>query len=136
MNLNSTTDPHSGKHSLEVKYLGFDGWAGVAWQHPLNDWGQLPGGFNLNGAEKLTFWARGKKGGEKVSFGIGILADDVPYNDTVMKELSEVKLSEEWKQYSINLKGEDLSQIKTPFWWRLASPGLPVTFYLDDIQFE
>lgn len=71
-----------------------------------------------------------------MSFGIGILADDVPYNDTVMKELSEVKLSEEWKQYSINLKGEDLSQIKTPFWWRLASPGLPVTFYLDDIQFE
>jgi hypothetical protein len=136
MNLNSTTESHSGKHSLEVKYLGFDGWAGVAWQHPLNDWGQLPGGFNLNGAEKLTFWARGKKGGEKVSFGIGILADDVPYNDTVMKELSEVKLSKEWKQYSINLRGEDLSQIKTPFWWRLASPGLPVTFYLDNIQFE
>lgn len=136
MDLNSTVNPNSGKHSLEVKYLGFDGWAGVAWQHPLNDWGQLPGGFNLNGAEKLTFWARGKKGGEKVSFGIGILADDVPNHDTVMKELNEVKLSNKWKQYSINLKGEDLSQIKTPFWWRLASPGLPVTFYLDDIQFE
>lgn len=136
MDLESDVNPKSGKYSLEVTYRGFDGWAGVAWQHPLKDWGQLPGGFNLTGAKKLTFWARGKNGGERISFGIGILADDVPYNDTVMKELSELKLSDDWKKYTINLEGEDLSQIKTPFYWRLGSPGFPVTFYLDHIQFE
>jgi hypothetical protein len=50
-----------------------DQWGGVVWQHPANDWGDANGGFNLTGAKKLTFWARGEKGGEKVSFEFGLL---------------------------------------------------------------
>ncbi len=136
MDFESENNPKTGEHALEVTFSGFDGWAGVAWQHPLNDWGQQPGGFNLTGATKLTFWARGKKGNEKVTFGIGILGDDVPFNDSVIKDMGEVKLSDKWNKYSIDLNGEDLSRVKTPFFWRLGSPGFPVTFYLDDIKFE
>jgi len=40
------------------------------------------------------------------------------------------------KKYTIDLDDEDLTRIKTPFVWTLAGRGRPLTFYLDDIQFE
>src|SRR5439155_27036128 len=43
-----------------------NGWAGIYWQNPANNWGNRPGGFNLNGAKKLIFKAKGEKGGETV----------------------------------------------------------------------
>ena len=111
-------------------------WVGVAWQHPANDWGDQPGGYDLTGARKLTFWARGEEGGEKVDFGVGLLGSDKEYPDTAKAELKGVKLKREWKRYSIDLDDEDLTRIKTPFVWTLGGRGRPVTFYLDDIQFE
>ena len=136
MDWESTEDTHSGETSIKVHYSAFDNWVGVTWQHPMNDWGDLAGGYNLTGAEKLTFWGKGKNGDEVISFGVGILKDDREYYDTAFSELNDVKLSDEWKQYTIDLKGKDLRRIKTPFYWTLGSPGFPVTFYLDDIQFE
>src|SRR5271154_3660186 len=43
-----------------------NGWTGIYWQNPPNNWGIRPGGFNLNGAKKLVFKAKGDKGGETV----------------------------------------------------------------------
>lgn len=40
-----------------------------------------------------------------------------------------------WKPYTLDLKGLDLSRIKTGFCWTLAATGKPVTFYLDDIRY-
>lgn len=136
MDWESTEDTYTGETSIKVYYRAFDNWVGVTWQHPMNDWGDLAGGYNLSGAEKLTFWAKGKKGDEVVSFGVGILKDDREFYDTAFAEMKDVKLSDEWKQYTIDLTGKDLRRIKTPFYWTLGSPGIPVTFYLDDIQFE
>ena len=51
---------------MKVKYKAPGNWTGIAWQNPANDWGDLPGGYDLTGAKKLTFWARGE-------FGIEIL---------------------------------------------------------------
>ena len=48
----------------------------------------------------------------------------------------DIKLSKKWKKYSLNLKRKDLTQIKTGFVWATYSSGFPVTFYLDDIQYE
>ena len=45
-------------------------------------------------------------------------------------------LTKDWKQYSIDLAGKDLSCIKTGFGWSLRGAGKLVTFYLDDIQYE
>ena len=59
---------HTGGNSIRITYsgAGTQGWAGIYWQHPANNWGTVPnGGFNLTGAAKLTFWARGENGGEK-----------------------------------------------------------------------
>lgn len=137
LNMDATVSPYRGENCLEVNYKTYaEDWVGVAWQHPVNDWGEQPGGFNLSGAKKLTFWARGKDGGERVDFAVGILGEDRKYSDTAKAELKGVKLKREWQQYSIDLKGKDLSQIKTPFVWTTFSKGLPVVFYLDDIQFE
>ena len=131
-----TANPHSGKTCLKVDYTAADNWGGVVWQNPANDWGDLPGGWNLTGAKKLTFWARGDKGGENVSFLLGLLGKDKTYSDTATGKLGPVTLTKEWKQYTLDLTGKDLLQIKTGFAWTLAASGQPVTFYLDDIWYE
>lgn len=130
-----TTNPHGGKTDLKVQYTSGHGWGGVVWQSPANDWGKKPGGFDLTGAKKLTFWARGEEGGEKVSFSFGIL-DKADFHDTAKGEIKDQELTKDWKQYTIDLAGKDLSQIKTGFVWVLGAKGDPVTFYLDDITYE
>ena len=55
--------PHSGEHCTRVTFDRNDDWGGVVWQHPTDDWGDKPGGFDLTGAKELTFWARGSSGG-------------------------------------------------------------------------
>lgn len=132
----ATEQPRSGPTCLEIRYDAPGMWAGVAWQHPANDWGDKPGGYDLTGARRLTFWARGAEGGEKVDFGVGLLGGDRPHGDSVRAELKGVKLKREWKRYAIDLGGRDLSRVKTPFVWSLAGRGRPVRFYLDDIRFE
>ena len=136
LDLESTDSPHSGATCLEVLYDAPGMWVGVAWQHPANDWGDQPGGYDLTGAKKLTFWARGDEGGERIDFAVGMLGSDKEYPDTAKAELKGVKLKREWKRYSIDLDDEDLTRIKTPFVWTMGGRGRPVTFYLDDIQFE
>ncbi|NNF07522.1 MAG: hypothetical protein HKN21_12240, partial [Candidatus Eisenbacteria bacterium] len=125
-----------GETCIEVVYSDPGYWGGVVWQHPPNDWGDLPGGYNLTGAKKLTFWARGKDGGEFVDFAVGILGSDKPYPDTAKASKKGVKLKQEWKKYTIKLDGKDLTQIKSGFIWTLGGQGRRVTFYLDDIRFE
>ena len=64
-------NPHSGATCMKVSYSDNGNWAGIFWQSPANDWGDKPGGANLSKAATLVFWARGEKGGEKVSFFMG-----------------------------------------------------------------
>jgi hypothetical protein len=136
MDPGSTENPHSGQTCLKVEYTARDNWGGVVWQSPANDWGDAPGGWNLTGAKKLTFWARGARGGEVVNFSFGLLGKDKKFPDSASNQLEKVRLTDEWSQYTIYLKGQDLSRIKTGFSWSLAANGAPVTFYLDDIRYE
>lgn len=135
MNEKCTTSPHTGDTCIKAEYKAGDQFGGVVWQDPANDWGDKPGGKNLTGAKALTFWARGENGGEKIEFKFGVLGADKKFHDSASGSTT-VTLGKEWKQYSIDLKGKDLSQIKTAFCWVLAGQGSPVTFYLDDIQYE
>ena len=132
---NSTDDPHSGKSCLKVQYKAADNWGGVVWQSPADDWGDKPGGFDLDGAKKLTFWARGAQGGEKVEFGFGLIGREKKYYDTTKGKTTET-LTTDWKQYTIPIGDVDLSRIKTGFYWTAAATGAPITFYLDDIKYE
>ncbi len=135
MNEQATTNPYHGSTCIEVNYNAPNGWGGVVWQSPANDWGDQPGGWNLSGATKLSFHARGKVGGEKIKIGFGVLGKDKPFFDTDKGEV-EFTLTNDWKQYSISLAGKNLKQIKTGFMWVVAGQGKPITFYLDDIVYE
>lgn len=112
-------------------------WAGIYWLNPANNWGRLKGGFNLNGAAKLTFWAKGKNGGEQIQeFTIGGIEGDYPDSDKII--MGPVILSNQWKKYTVDLRGKDLSYISGGFAW---STGVDVNsetcvFYLDEIRYE
>ncbi|NNE07472.1 MAG: hypothetical protein HKN20_02795 [Gemmatimonadetes bacterium] len=136
MNFESKNDPHSGETCLEIRYGGPGQWVGVAWQHPANDWGDEPGGYDLTGAKRLTFHARGEEGGEKIDFGVGLLGSDKPHPDSVIEKLEGVKLEKKWKRYTIKLENKDLSRVKTGFVFTTAGRGRATKFYLDDIRYE
>ena len=113
------------------------GWAGVYWQNPSNNWGTRPGGYDLTGAKKVTFWAKGEKGGERIEeFKVGGIAGEYPDSDVA--GIGPVVLTAEWQQYSIDLEGKDLSSISGGFCWVANADSNPqgVTFYLDDIKYE
>ena len=128
--------PHSGKTCLKVSYTASSKWGGVVWQNPANNWGDKPGGWNLTGAKTLTFWARGDRGGEVVTFLFGLVGKDKPNADTGSGKLDSVALTKQWKKYAIDLKGKNLSHIVTGFAWTLGAPGHPETFYLDDVKYQ
>ncbi len=135
LELDCAEEPHSGKACIKVSFDRNTGWGGVVWQNPDGDWGEKPGGRDLTGATKLSVWARGGSGGEKVKFGYGIIGRDRKYYDTAAGEL-EASLTRRWREYVIYLDDKDLRRIKSGFYWSFASPGRPVLFYLDDIRYE
>ena len=134
-------NPHSGTTCIQFVYSAKksqgQGWTGVYWQNPANNWGSKKGGFDLTGMTKLVFWARGAKGGEVIQkFMVGGIKGVYP--DSTVVETGPVELTDTWKQYSINLAGKDLSYINGGFAWVTTTDLNPqgCTFYLDDIKFE
>jgi len=131
-------NPHSGATCIKIIYAGGGGWAGLFWQNPANNWGNEPGGYDLKGAKKLVFWARGEKGGEKISeFKIGGIAG--PYSDSDQASIKDITLTPDWKEYTIDLSGKDLSHIVGGFCWIIRDASISygsITFYLDDIYYE
>ena len=132
------TDSHSGSSCIRVTFTANgDNWAGIYWQEPENNWGTVPnGGYNLEGASKVTFWARGENGGEKVEFFVGGIQGQYP--DSLAKmSTGYVTLTNSWYKYTINLSG-DLSNVVGGFGWVTNSPNNPdgATFYIDDIKYD
>jgi len=112
-------------------------WSGIYWLNPANNWGSRKGGYNLQGAQKLTFWAKGENGGERIEeFTIGGITGDYPDSDSAV--IGPVILTDEWRQYSIDLRGKDLSYISGGFSWSSSVDVNPdgCTFYMDNIIYE
>ena len=133
--------PHSGTTSIQIIYNNnaTQGarWAGIYWQNPPNNWGTRPGGYDLTGAKKLTFWARGDKGGERIEeFKVGGITGE--YADSDVAGIGPVVLTADWQQFTIDLEGKDLSSISGGFCWATNLDVNPegATFYLDDIRYE
>lgn len=132
----STEFVHEGSTSLKVSYTGRRGWAGLAWQDPPNNWGEMEGGFDMTGAGALEFWVRGEKGGEEVSFGIGLLDEKTDHPDSVIIKTPKIKLGTEWKRFRIGFQpGDDLTSIKVPFVITIEGRGKPTTIYVDSVRF-
>jgi hypothetical protein len=137
-----TENPHSSPTCIRITYSAVrsqgEGWAGIYWQYPDKNWGGNPDGRNLTGAKKLTFWARGQKGGEKAEFKVGGISGKYP--DSIQPPVSTgvIVLSDKWQQYIIDLKGKDLSHIIGGFVWVTSKSQNPngSTIYLDDIRYD
>ena len=127
--------PYDGSAAIRMRYEGTFGWVGVAWQDPPNNWGDLDGGYDLTGATALEVWARGEYGGEKLSFGVGIIQTDKAHPDSAIRKVDGIELTREWQRYTVPLKNADLSSIKTGFVVTLIGRRTPVTVYLDRIRF-
>lgn len=139
----SAEDPYSGATCIQVTYSAEKtraaGWAGVYWQYPENNWGEIPG-YDLtgNGLTKLTFWAKGK-GFVKFKVG-GINDSNNPYHDSITPAVSSstLTLDNSWTQYTIDLTNRDMSNVIGGFClvvtYEQNADGC--TVYLDDIQFE
>lgn len=126
---------HSGKTSIKVSYTYSNDWFGLGWVDPVNDWGDNPGGYDLTGAKKFSFWAKASRDGVKVEIGFGLIDDDKPYPDTAKKK-KEIYLSSEWKNYTISTKYLDMSCIRSGLVLFGVGDGEPFDIYLDDIVFE
>ena len=138
----SPINPHSGSTCIQIVYSADASqgarWAGIYWQNPANNWGTKLGGYDLTGASKLTFWARGEKGGERIEqFKVGGMTEG-SHSDTDMASLGPVVLTDNWKEYTIDLAGKDLTSISGGFAWatNLDVNVGGITFYLDDITYE
>lgn len=149
-------DPKSGASCIRCSFTALDAnWGGCYFQNgvllgpetqPSENWGEYPdAGFNLNGAEKLTFWARSGDSAwvEFFAFGIGRkLNTGSPissYPDSAKKiSTGYICLSKEWRQYSIDLRGLDLVYVIGGFGWVTSAPYNPdgTVFYLDEIKYE
>jgi hypothetical protein len=138
----SKEDPYLGDSCIKIIYNGqaTQGarWAGICWQNPANNWGNTDAGFDLSKATTLTFWARGAKGGERIEeFKVGGLMGE--YSDSDSAFIGPVILNKEWTQYTIDLKGKDMSYIIGGFCWSTnieVNPVEGITFYLDEIKYE
>ncbi|MDR2437535.1 MAG: hypothetical protein LBD17_05685 [Endomicrobium sp.] len=125
--------------SLEIVYTprGSEGWAGLYWLEPANNWGNVQGGFNLKGATKLTFWAKGLTGTEILSeVKIGGILGKYPDSDII--SVKNIGLSKEWQMFEVDLKGRKLSHIIGGFCVIFDKYNNPdgATIFIDDIVYE
>lgn len=133
--------PVVGRHATKWTYTrkGSQGanWAGVFYQEPPNNWGEKPGGFDLSEFTRLTFWARGEKGNERIAeFKVGGITGT--YSDTDSASIGPIDLTKEWKKYTIDLKDKNLSHIIGGFCWAASGDDNPDGFviFLDEIRYE
>ena len=158
MNEASIDNPHSGitciKATFKSRGRNWGGWYfmnGVlqgAETAPKENWGDYPdAGIDLQGATKVTFWARGEQGGERVEFFcLGVGRDPNtgvpirPYPDSSPKvSIGYVTLSTKWKQYIIDLSEKDLSHVLGGFGWVTKASqnnDQDIAFCIDDIRYD
>jgi hypothetical protein len=115
-----------------------NGWAAICWQYPPNNSGNMIDGQNLIGNSKVTFWARGEKGGEKAEFKVGGSPGNYPDSIQPIVSTGVIVLSKDWQKYQIDLSNKDLSHVISGFIWATNKDLNPngCTIYLDDVWFE
>lgn len=131
----STEEVHSGKYAIKIEYKAKSGWYGVAFVDPKNDWGNTLGGYEIEAAKKFSFWAKADSDGVYATIGFGLIDKDKPFPDTAKKS-KEIKLTNEWKKYTLKVKRADLSCIRSGLVLFSSSRGFSQNIYIDEVVFE
>jgi len=150
INLEAGADCPTGASCSRFTYSPGGSWGGVYWwslecgeSGAEEAWDRVRAGTcGINVLEaggfstiyRLTFWARGERGGEVVEFKIG--GTDV--SPKPGRSTGKVSLESDWKPYEIDLEGLDLTNAIGLFLWIATDMDNPegATFYLDSVQFE
>lgn len=110
-------------------------WAGVFFQNPTLNWGEMPGAAVEPGATKIVFTAWTDGEALDLNFlagGIGTLG--TAYSDTFRVE-SATSINGTPTQYELDLTGSEYVEVIGGFGWTVEVHSLdPVVFYLDDIR--
>lgn len=142
--LTDEKDPFQGSSCIRMslKFLPPD-WCGLAVSCKADYWGEADddSAFDLRKAQRLVFYARGAKGGERVQVKVGVLGDK-PFGDSAKKPLAtpQLTLSKSWRRYELKARPDvNLSRVVTPFCIvanRANNTDESITVYFDQIYFE
>jgi hypothetical protein len=116
-------------------------WVGVYWQYPSNNWGAQPGLSIKPGATKVTFTAAAKTDGVVAKFISGGVNYPIPTAgianaDTYESDISPT-LTTSWQPFEISLSGDSYTSVIGGFAWSITTSSTdPITFYVDNIQWE
>jgi len=167
MDTSSTNQPHSGATAIRCAFQAAgDNWGGFYLMNgllvsnvavPYFGDAVIPGtstpvtkssGFDLSGADTLTFWLRGEQGDEEIQVFMGGVGRDAtsgvptsPFPDSTPrcpKVGTIFKATKDWKKHTISLAGLNLANIMGGLGWVADSQHNPAgaVFYLDDIQYN
>jgi hypothetical protein len=141
VNANCAEDPHSMPFCTKITYkAGGVGWAAFAYQFPEQNWGDKSGrDLSGKGYKRVRVWARGATGREVVQWKAGGgTTFGKPHGASFEVEGDFVRLSKEWKPYTLDLKGANLSNVVSAFTIVFRENENPsgATVYLDDITYE
>ena len=135
----SGVTPHSRPTCYRITFTPAEEWVGLAWQYPDGNWGYWPG-RNASGYSRVTLWARSDGTGvHTVEFLAGGHARaGLPWQASCQAVELWCDLGQEWKQYTIDLRGRDLTNLPVGFVLVIRRTENPngCTIYLDDIRFE
>ena len=125
----------AAKVVYRIRYQsGPKGWAGIYWQYPDSNWGDVQGRV-LTGAGRVFWLAKGERGDEIVEFKAGGIRGTFP--DSFEISLGKVVLSNDWKEYVIDLTNQDLSNVVGAFAWVAEGvPGQTITLYVGELRVE
>jgi len=127
------------RYDLDLSAVDSPYWAGIYWQYPADNWGQKPG-LRLRDPKRLSFRAKGAKGGELVQFKVGGISG--AFADSIMPALSldpsGTRLGEDWKEYSIGLAGRPLDSSIGGFCVAAGAADNPqgCRIFISDIRYE
>jgi hypothetical protein len=110
---------------------GDAGWAGVFWQFPAGNWGEMPGRSVAPGATEISFLAWGAEGGEVVTFNAGM-----PGVDTFEVTSGEIALTGAPTRYTISLEGVAYDEVVGAFSWVAGGRDTPLNFFVDDLTWR
>jgi len=132
-------NPHSLQTCYKITFTPAEEWMGLAWQYPDGNWGYWPG-RNASGYNRITLWAR-SDGTEvhTVEFlAGGHTRAGLPWQASCQAVELWCDLGQEWRQYTIDLRGKDLTNLPVGFVLVIRRTENPngCTIYLDDIRFE
>ena len=135
VDLNSKEDVHTGETAIKISYNAHGDWYGVAFVDPANDWGDILGGYDISEAKTFSFWAKANFDDVYVTIGFGLIDEDKSFPDTAKKSI-KIKLTNNWKKYTIKTKKLDMSCIRSGLVLFSNGNGSSYKIYIDDVVFE